>query len=105
MTPELVVAIIAFLAALTALVKQITDVLKLKAQRQETKEARDADSLSMHDELLKHSMLITQLKDNQALHATVMDDLRDTTQLLNTNVAKLGVVVDGLAEAIKELKR
>ena len=105
MSTELIVAIIAFLAAGTALLKQITDMLKMKAQRQETKELRDADSLAMHDELLKHSMMITQLKDNQALHATVMDDLRDTTAALNTNVAKLGVVVDGLAEAVKELRR
>lgn len=102
--PKLVVAIIAFLASLTALAKQITDNLRMKADRADTKAIRDADSAKLHDDVLKHTMQIAQLKDNQAMHATVMDDLRDTTAALNTNVAKLGVVVEGLAEAVKELK-
>lgn len=105
MSTELIVAIIAFLAAGTALLKQITDMLKMKAQRQETKEARDKDSQELHDQVLKNTLAITTLKDNQALHATVMDDLRDAVSVLNTNVAKLGVVVDNLSEAVRELKR
>lgn len=105
MSTELIVSIIAFLAAGTALLKQITDMLKMKAQRQETKEARDKDSQELHDQVLKNTLAITTLKDNQALHATVMDDLRDAVSVLNTNVAKLGVVVDNLSEAVRELKR
>lgn len=104
MAPELIAAIIGFILALTGLVKVWTDVIRMKADRADTKAIRDADSAKLHDDVLKHTMQIAQLKDNQAMHATVMDDLRDTTAALNTNVAKLGVVVEGLAEAVKELK-
>lgn len=102
--PKFIAAVIALLVNVAALVKAYTDIIKIKSDRAETKSARDADAAKLHDDVLKHTMQIAQLKDNQALHATVMDDLRDTTQLLNTNVAKLGVVVESLAESIKELK-
>lgn len=103
--PKLIAAFILLLTNLAALVKVFADVLKMKASRAETKEARDKDSLEIHDAILKHTMQIAQLKDNQALHATVMDDLRDTTAALNTNVAKLGVVVEGLAKAVEKLEK
>lgn len=102
--PKFIAAVIALIVNVAALVKAYTDIIKIKSDRAETKSARDADAAKLHDDVLKHTMQIAQLKDNQALHATVMDDLRDTTQLLNTNVAKLGVVVESLAESIKELK-
>ena len=102
--PKLIAAIVAFLGALTMLVKVYTDILRIKADRSSTKEARDKDSQELHDQVLKNTLAITTLKDNQALHATVMDDLRDAVSVLNTNVAKLGVVVDNLSEAVRELK-
>lgn len=104
MTPELIVAIIAFLAAGTALIKQITDMLKMRAQRAETKEARDKDSQELHDTILRHGFDIAQLKDAQALTATVVDDLRDQCAALNSNIVKLDTNVANLTEAIRELK-
>lgn len=102
--PKIVAAVVGLLGALTMLVKVYTDILRIKADRSSTKEARDKDSQELHDQVLKNTLAITTLKDNQALHATVMDDLRDAVSVLNTNVAKLGVVVDNLSEAVRELK-
>jgi len=105
MTPELVAAIIAFLLALTTLVKVIADKIKLTNERAATKAERDGDSQSIHDTLLKHDFAITQLKDNQALTSTVVDDLRDTCAQLNTSIAKLDINVANLTDAVKELKK
>lgn len=97
-------ALIALVVALTALVKQITDILKIRSEREATKSERDGDSQSIHDTLLKHDFLITQLKDNQALTATVVDDLRDTCSQLNTSIAKLDVNVENLTKVVESLK-
>lgn len=103
--PKFIAAVIALIVNTSALVKAYTDIIKIKNDRAETKSARDADAARLHDDVLRHTMQIAQLKDNQALHATVMDDLRDTTAALNTNVAKLGVVVESLSETVKRLRR
>ncbi len=58
----------------------------------------------MHDQVLKNTFQIQQLKDNQTLNATVVDDLKDQVNLLNTNVIKLTVVVEQLGDTIKEMK-
>lgn len=101
----LIAALVGFIIAATALIKMWTDILAIRRDRMSTKETRDKDSQDMHDELIKLKMQVTQVKDNQDHHAQIMEDLRDTTALLNTNVAKLGVVVDTLSETVKELKR
>ena len=105
MDPKLTAAIIGLLVELTLLVKVYTDVLRIKSQRQETATRRDSAEQELRDQVLKNTMAITTLKDNQALHATVMDDLRDAVGVLSTNTAKLGVVVDNLSDAVKELRR
>lgn len=104
MTPELAGALIALLVALTALVKVITDKIKLTNERAATKAERDADSQSLHDAVLKHEFMISQLKDSQALTSTVVDDLRDTCAQLNTSIAKLDIGVANLTDAVKDLK-
>lgn len=103
--PKLIAAIVLFLTNLAGLVKVWGDLAKQKADRAEVGAKRDADSQTLHDMILKHDFAITTLKDNQALTATVVDDLRDTCSTLNTSVAKLDVNVGNLAEAIKELKK
>ena len=105
MSPELIGAIVAFLLALTTLVKVITDKIKLNNERAATKAARDADSQELHDKVLKLEFVTTALKDNQALNATAIDDLRDQTATLNVNVVKLDMNIANLTEAIKELKK
>lgn len=105
MSVELGAAIIAFLTALTAFIKSKIDMGNVRAERAETKIARDADSTELHDKVLKLEFLTTQLKDNQSLNATAIDDLRDQTSQLNVNIVKLDMAVASLTEAIKELKK
>lgn len=109
MTPELwkmlIGAVVLFLTTGAGLLKVWTEISKVKAERLQTKSARDKDSQDLHDQVLSHGFLIQQLKDQQALTATVVDDLRDTCNTLNSNIVKLDVNVANLAEAIKELKK
>lgn len=77
----------------------------IEADRAATKASRDDDSMAIHDKLLKHDFLLTQLKDSQSLNATAVDDLRDQVSLLNTNIVKLTVIVEHLSESIKEVKK
>jgi cell division septum initiation protein DivIVA len=61
--------------------------------------------LEIHDRILKHDFLIGQIKDNLTLYQTVQEDLKTELNILNTNVAKLTVVVDSLRDTVKELKQ
>lgn len=103
--PKFIAAIILLLTNLAALVKVFTDVLKVKADRKETKSLRDQDSQKLHDDVLKHTMQLAQLKDTIALHNTVMTDMQQAMSELNVNCAKLSVVVEQLADTVKELKK
>lgn len=101
----LIVAITSLVANLAILVKVVTDKIKLTNDRLATKAERDRDSQDLHDTVLKYGFQIQQLKDQQALTSTVVDDLRDTCATLNTNIVKLDLNVGNLTEAIKELKK
>jgi hypothetical protein len=101
----LVGAVVLLLTNTAAAIKLWGDMQKQKADRAETKIARDADSQSLHDKVLSHGFQIQQLKDAQSLTATVVDDLRDTCAQLNSNIVKLDTNVSNLTEAVKELKK
>lgn len=109
MTPDLwkmlVGAVVLFLTAGAGLLKCWTELAKVKSERLQTKAVRDKDSLEIHDKILKHDFLISQLRDQQSLQATVIDDLRDTCSALNSNIVKLDTNVANLTDAIRELKR
>lgn len=109
MTTELWATLIGALVLLitnaAGLVKVWTDLSKTKASRAETATKRDADSQELHDKVLKLEFMTTQLKDQQALTATVVDDLRDQCSALNTNIVKLDMAVANLTDAIKELRK
>jgi len=105
MTPELIGAIVGLLISLTGFVKVYTDVIKIKNDRAEVKAARDKDSQDLHDEVLKQGFQIQALKDKQQLHDTLVSDMQEAINALNTNTARLSVVVDNLAEAVKEMRR
>ena len=100
----LVVAVTSLVGNLALLVKVITDKIKLTNDRLATKTERDNAEQEIRDAVLKHAFQIQQLRDQQALTSTVVDDLRDTCATLNTNIAKLDLNVVNLTEAIKELK-
>lgn len=103
--PKFIAAVVLLLTNTAAAIKLWVDVQKQKADRAETKLARDADSQSLHDKVLSHGFQIQQLKDAQSLTATVVDDLRDTCAQLNSNIVKLDTNVTNLTEAVKELKK
>ena len=75
---------------------------KIQSDRKKTREVRDADSTTLHDKILKHDFMISQLKDNQVLHNTLINDLREAVNAMNVCTAKLEVSV---TEAVKELKK
>lgn len=109
MTSELWAALIGgvvlVLTNTAAAIKLWAEVQKQKADRAETKIARDKDSQELHDKVLSHGFQLQQLKDAQSLTATVVDDLRDTCAQLNANIVKLDTNVLNLTEVVKELKR
>ena len=82
MTPELwkmlVGAIVLFLSAGAGLLKVWTELAKVKAERAETTVKRDKAEQEIRDMVLRHDFAITQVKDNQALMNTVLDDVRET---------------------------
>jgi len=101
----LIGGIVLVLTNTAAAIKLWSEVQKQKADRAFTKEERNRDSQKLHDKVLKLEFTTAQLKDSQALTATVVDDLRDTCAALNTGVAKLDLAVANLTEAIKEMRR
>ena len=109
MTTELWAALIGacvlLLTNLAGLVKLWGDLAKTRADRVAVGQARDKDSLALHDKILKHDFMIAQLKDQQSLTATVVDDLRDQCATLNSNIVKLDTNIANLTEAVKELKK
>jgi hypothetical protein len=103
--PKFIAACVLLITNLAGLIKLWGDLAKQRADRIETKAARDKDSSVLHDKVLKHDFMISQLKDAQSLQATVIDDLRDTCSTLNSNIVKLDTNVANLTEAIKEMKK
>lgn len=108
MTPELwkllIPAVVVFLTAGAGLLKVWTELAKVKADRLATKENRDKDSMEVHDTILKQGFQIQQCRDALALYQTVQEDLKTELNLLNTNVAKLTVVVENLGETVREMR-
>lgn len=108
MTTELWAALIGgvalLLTNLAGLVKVWTDLAKTKADRVDTAERRDKDSQELHDTVLKQGFMIQQCRDSLSLYQTVQEDLKTELNILNTNVAKLTVVVETLSETVKEIK-
>lgn len=101
----LIGGVVLLLTQAAAFLKVYTDLAKTKADRIQTAELRNKDSQELHDKVLKLEFTCSQLKDQQTLTATVVDDLRDQCATLNTNIVKLDMAVANLTEAIKELRK
>ena len=78
---------------------------KIQSDRRKTRDIRDADSSKLHDRVLKHDFMITQLKDSVLLHGQYMEDMKDSINAMNVAVAKLDTSVSNLNDAIRNLKR
>lgn len=102
--PKLIVAIVAFLASLTALVKQITDNLRMKADRASTAEQRNADSQKLHDDVQRLNWEQARLKEDITFVRSGLDDHQLQLSALNTELAKVSTKLDSALEILRDLK-
>lgn len=83
---------------LIALLSGLTAYLKTKSERIKSKQERDRElkkiDLETHDKLLQQSFEISSLKDTVQLHNTVLEDLRNTMDIMNSNVVKLQTIIE-----------
>lgn len=109
MTPELwaglIGAIILLLTNTAAVVKIWGDNIKTRDDRAATKEARDKDSLELHDKVLKLEFNYTALKDAQQLITEQLSDTAKAVGILNTQLAQVLVKLDNVIDELKELKK
>ncbi len=101
----LIGALVLLLTNSAAAVKLWGDMQKTKADRLSTKESRDQDSAALHDQCMKNSWDITQLKDMSGHRDQVIEQLQQQISILNSTMAATNVKLDTLTEAIKELKK
>lgn len=101
----LVGAVVMCLGNLGALIKVWTTVAAQKADRLQTKERRDQDSADLHDQCMRNTWDIAQLKDMSGHRDQVIEQLQQQISILNSTMATTNVKLDTLTEAIKELKK
>lgn len=109
MTNELWAALIGAAVLLltnsAAAIKLWAEVQKTKADRASTKESRDKDSASLHDQCMKNTWDIQSLKDMSGHRDQVIEQLQQQITILNSTMATTNVKLDNLVEVIKELKK
>lgn len=98
-------AVLLCLGNLAAWIKTATEVAKQKADRLLTKTARDQDSATLHDAVMKNTWEIQALKDMSGHRDQVIEQLQQQISILNSTMAATNVKLDTLTEAIKELKK
>lgn len=75
---------------------------KIDGDRAKTKEIRDTDSQKIHDDILKLQFKVSEIDGRTVKHEQVIEDLREQINLLNTNVVRLSVVIEQLAERLEK---
>jgi len=90
MTPELwkalIGAIVLVLTAVAAYIKMRTDIDKIQSERAETKQARDKDSETLHDQCQRNTWEIERLKDDAKKRDSILNEIRCQVNELNTNL-------------------
>jgi uncharacterized coiled-coil protein SlyX len=108
MTPELwaalIGAVVLLLTNTAAVIKIWGDNLATKDDRAATKEARDKDSLELHDKVLSLEFKSTQNKDNITLLFEQVADSNKQIALLNTQLATVLTKMDSVIDTLRELK-
>lgn len=108
MTPELwatlIGAVVLLLTNTAAAIKLWGELQKTKADRASTKEARDKDSLELHDKVLNLEFRSTQNKDNIQLLFEQVSDSNRQISLLNTQLATVLTKMDSVIDTLRELK-
>lgn len=77
---------------------------KVETDRKLTKSVRDADSVNIHDQLLKNTWDISRIKEDNSHRDALLDDLRQQVTIVNQNLAVVANKLDSLVEAVKEKK-
>ena len=75
---------------------------KVEKDREATKKTRDEDSQTIHDTLLKHDFKLSELAGIVNLHRDKLDSIDKQLTIVNTELVKLNVQVEHLADALKE---
>lgn len=80
----------------TAIIAAVVVYLIIYMQRNSTASKRDEDSQRIHDDILKLRFEVDSLKHSDIHKEEILDDLRNQLNILNTNLAKLSVTIEGM---------
>ncbi len=80
----------------TAIIAAVVVYLIIYLQRNSTASKRDEDSQSIHDDILKLRFEVDSLKHSDVHKEEILEDLRNQLNILNTNLAKLSVTIEGM---------
>lgn len=76
----------------------------IEHDRNTTKVNRDADSQSLHDDILKLKFKVNELDGRTVHHAGLLEDLREQVATLNSNISKLSVQIEMYCNILKDRK-
>lgn len=100
----LIGGIVLLLTNSAAAIKLWAEVQKTKADRAETKAARDSDSQKLHDEVQRLTWENGRIKEDLAFTRTSLDDHQLQLATLNTELAKVSTKLDSALEILHDLK-
>ena len=100
----LVGAVVMCLGNVSGLIVVWKKLAEQKLDRAVTKEARDKDSLELHDAVQKAVWDIQLLKDNAQHRDTLIEDLQKQINALNSTLAVTNTQLHTLVDVIKDLK-
>jgi len=80
----------------TAIIAAVVVYVIIYLQRNSTASRRDEDSQGIHDDILKLRFEVDNLKHSDVHKEEILEDLRNQLNILNTNLAKLSVTIEGM---------
>ena len=80
----------------TAIIAAVVVYVIIYLQRNNTASRRDEDSQGIHDDILKLRFEVDSLKHSDVHKEEILEDLRNQLNILNTNLAKLSVTIEGM---------
>lgn len=100
----LIGGIVLLLTNTAAAIKLWTDMQRTKADRAETKAARDADSAKLQEATQKNTWEVARLKEDLMVVKTHIDDHQLQLSNIVTEIAKLGVKMDNVLDVLTKLQ-
>lgn len=74
----------------------------INKDREDTKQLRDKDSQNIHDDILKHSFEISNLKGIVELHKSRLESIDHQLSVVNEQLVRLNMSVEHLSDSLKE---